>query len=535
MTLPEEQSRYVYKGPYSVGDTAPIPFTYAEPEHVKALRDNRALELNVEYSVMGQNVTMLVPIASAENLVIYRETPLDNDAEFPQEAAFNSEKINNVIDKLTMQNQEQEEALGRALKLPIDAPTDIKNLDLPLPEPNKGLKWNEEGNGLVNTKYDTDAIGDLAKEQADIATQQAAIATTKANEAAASAALAAQKAEETAATAEEAIQNIKDEVTNAISQTEEVKEAAQQAIKDAKDAAVEEVNNTASTALSDLEAEITEAKDQAIAEVEESSVEVIAEARKWAIGTKEECPEGSAEWWAKQAAQVAQGEAYTKLETDALLAAKADKFTVGNTLTLSEEKVLGVNIEEINKTFPTKTEVAGQITAASSTKQDVLTAGAGIKIEGTTISADVSSVDAYTKSETNNLLAAKQNKLIAGSNIAIDPETNTISATGGAGDAYSKEETNTLLQGKQDRLIAGTGINIDGSTISSTIDTYNRTEIQGLIDTKQNKLTAGNYIQISGNTISATPEDMIQTFSEIDWNGLDEGEKAKIKLALIYE
>lgn len=535
MTLPEEQSRYVYSGPYSVGDTAPIPFTYAEPEHVKAFRDNKELELNVEYSVMGQNITLLVPIASAEKLVVCRETPIDNNAEFPQEASFNSEKINDTIDKLTMQNQEQEEALGRALKLPIDSPIDIKDLDLPLPEANKGLKWNEEANGLVNTKYDTDAIADLATEQAGIATEQAAIATTKANEAAASAALAAQKAEETAQIADEAVQQIAEEVANALSQTEAVKDAAQQAIEEAKNTAIDDVNNAASTAAGDITADITEAKSQAIAEVAASGNDVINEARKWAVGTKEECPEGSAEWWAQQAAQTVQGDSYTKLETDALLKTKADKFTVASSLTMSEEKVLGVNVEELNKTFPTKTEVAGQITASASTKQDVLTPGSGIKIEGTTISADISSVDAYTKAETNDLLGKKQNTLVAGKNIQIDPETNIISATGGVSDAYTKAETNTLLQGKQDKLVAGTGISIQGSTISSSVDTYNKTEIQGLLDAKQNKLTAGEYINISGNTISATPEDMIQTFSEVDWNKLDEGEKAKIKLALIYE
>lgn len=535
MTLPEQQSRYVYAGPYAVGDTAPIPFTYAETEDVKALRGNTSLELNVEYSVMGQNVTLLVPIAAAEKLVIYRKTPIDNNAEFPQESAFSSKKIDDAVNRLTMQNQEQEDSLDRALKLPLDAPTEIKNLDLPIPEANKGLKWNEEANAIINTKYDTDAIADLAQEQAGVATEQAAIATAKANEAAASAALAAQKAEETEALATEAVDRITEELESAISQTETIKDAAQQAINEAKDAAVEEVTNAATTAAGDVTADITEAKDQAIAEVAASASGAVDEARKWAIGTKEECPEGSAEWWANQAAQIVQGDSYTKLETDNLLAEKADKFTVDATLSLSAEKVLGVNTEEINKTFPTKTEVAGQITASASTKQDILTAGAGIKIEGTTISADVSSVDAYTKAETDNLLNKKQNKLVAGDNIQIDPETNTISATGGVADAYTKDETNLLLQGKQDKLVAGTGINISGSTISSTIDTYNRTEIQGLLDAKQNKLTAGNYISISGNTISATPEDMIQTFSEVDWNELDEGEKANIKLALIYE
>ena len=339
MTLPEEQSRYVYNGPYAVGNTAPIPFTYDEPEHVKALRGTIPLEINVDYSVMGQNVTMLVPIASAEKLVIYRETPLDNDAEFPQEAGFDSEKINDAIDKLTMQNQEQEEALDRALKLPLDAPTAIKNIDLPLPEANKGLKWNEDGTALVNTKYDTDAIADMAREYAETAIEQAGVATQQAANAAASAELASQKAAETAALAEEAVQEIAEAVADALSETESVKNAAQEAINSAKDTAITDINDAAQGAVASVTEGIDAAKEQAISEVEASGADTIALAQSWAIGDKTERPEGSAKWWAEQTAQLVQGDGYTKLEVDNLLSQKEDNFAINNTLSMSEARV----------------------------------------------------------------------------------------------------------------------------------------------------------------------------------------------------
>lgn len=536
MTLPEEQSRYVYNGPYSVGNTAPIPFTYDEPEHVKALRGTIPLEINVDYSVMGQNVTMLVPIASAEKLVIYRETPLDNDAEFPQEAGFDSEKINDAIDKLTMQNQEQEEALDRALKLPLDAPTAIKNIDLPLPEANKGLKWNEDGTALVNTKYDTDAIADMAREYAETAIEQAGVATQQAANAAASAELASQKAAETAALAEDAVQEIAEAVADALSETESVKNAAQEAINTAKDSAITDINDAAQGAVASVTEGIDEAKEQAISEVEASGADTIALAQSWAIGDKAERPEGSAKWWAEQTAQLVQGDGYTKLEVDNLLSQKEDNFSINNTLIMSEARVLGVNTTTLEGTFPTKEEVTSEISTALEAKQDKLIAGSGIAIaeDGKTITADMSTVDAYTKAQTNSLLDAKQNKLVAGANITISEE-NVISSTGGVSDAYTKAETDNLLNGKQNTLVPGTNISITGSTIACTLDTYNRTEIQGLIATKQNALTAGDYITISGNTISATPEDMIKTFDQITWNGMDDSEKNAIKLALIYE
>lgn len=466
MTISEEQTRYVYKGPYAIGDTAPIPFTYSEPEHVKALRDKTALELNVEFSVLGQNITMLTPIASAESLVIYRETPMDNDAEFPQEGAFDSEKINNAIDKLTRQNQEQEEAIGRALKLPIDSPVTITDINLPIPEANKGLKWDGEGKSLINTKYDTDEIAEDAKKQAEYAAQQAALAAQKAQEAADSAATAGDKSTE-------------------ISQVVATAKA--------------EVEKAAEDASAGVTTEITNAKNEAIADVTESGADIISTAQSWAIGDNTARPEGSAKWWAEQAAQSIRGDVYTKNETDALLNTKADKFTVDSTLVMSNERVLGLNPTALEGNYPTKQDMNTAITNAVKDKQDKLTAGTNITI--------------------------------------VD---NVISATGGGGggtvtDAYTKAETNNLLAAKQDKLTAGTNISIKGTTISSTVDAYTRSETQGLLSAKQNTLSAGAYITISGNTISATPETMLQTFTESAWNNKSEAEKQAIKFALIYE
>ena len=83
-------------------------------------------------------------------------------------------------------------------------------------------------------------------------------------------------------------------------------------------------------------------------------------------------------------------------------------------------------------------------------------------------------------------LAAKQDKLIAGTNITIGPDGKTISATGGgatytAGTGISISPQNEiglsaqtqatlayLDQNKQDKLVAGDGISIEGNVISAT-------------------------------------------------------------------
>lgn len=485
MTISEEQTRYIYAGPYAVGETAPIPFTYAEPEDVKARRDTLSLEINVDYSVDGQNVTLLVPIATGENLVIYRETPLDNESEFPQEAPFDSEKINDALDKLTMQNQEQEEDLLRAVKLPLNAPTELGQIDLPLPEANKGIKWDPTGTKLENTEHDLDDIADLTGDYLNDAKEQALIATQKAQEATDAASLAQTKAQETVVAAEQALEDINAAVTEGIDMVDTAAETASQGVIDS----------------------INTAKTNAIAEVEASGEDTIALAKSWAIGTITERPEGSAQWWANQTKQEIQGEVYTEQEIDAMLLAYAKK-----------------------------TEVTSEIETAVSTKQDALTAGSGITITDNTIAASMTPDNTYTKTQMDEALAQKQPTLIAGSGIEIDPN-NVISCViePVAVDAYTKAETDALLAGKQDALTAGENIVIADGEISATVDAYTKVETQGLLSVKQNKLTAGDYITIENNIISSDPESMIQAMYEADWNALSPEEKAAIKLALIYE
>lgn len=53
------------------------------------------------------------------------------------------------------------------------------------------------------------------------------------------------------------------------------------------------------------------------------------------------------------------------------------------------------------------------------------------KIENIEI-GDIDLSNYYNKQNTNDLLDLKQNKLVAGNNITIDPVTNIISATGGS-------------------------------------------------------------------------------------------------------
>lgn len=160
MTIPEQQTRYIYSGPYVSGDTLPIPFDYAEEMHVKVTKNDQLLRFNIDYRVQGNNVILQVVISSEDKVVVYRDTTIDNQADFPQEALFDSEKIEDALDKLTMQNQEQADAIDRCFKLATSATTGTQ-LDLPDPINNRCLKWYYDGEKykLVNSDKDPDLGG----------------------------------------------------------------------------------------------------------------------------------------------------------------------------------------------------------------------------------------------------------------------------------------------------------------------------------------------------------------------------------------
>lgn len=156
MTLPVQAVRYVYQGPYNIGDTVPIPFDYMEGDHVDLYKNKEQLRYNIDYTVLGGNATLNIAVSSTDKIVVVRDTPANNDAEFPQEASFDSEKINDAIDKIVMKLQELEEELDRAIKTDIDAPTGTI-IGLPTPDPSKCLKWDTSGENLINSLYDPDS------------------------------------------------------------------------------------------------------------------------------------------------------------------------------------------------------------------------------------------------------------------------------------------------------------------------------------------------------------------------------------------
>lgn len=508
MGVDTKKSRYVYQGPYSVGDTAPIPFKYIKAEHIEVYRDSTKLEYNVEYSITGQNVYLMTPIAAVESLVVLRNTKRDQDSEFPQEGKFDSAEVEEAFDKLTMQQQEQDDKLSRAVLLPVDAEIETSELGLPTPEAGKALKWKADLSGLENSKYDVDAVADLANAAKDEATRQANIATAQAADAKSSALFAAQK----------------------LTETQQAAQQAQEDIATAKAEATTAITTLKESEVADATSEIQAETMKNIEAIDAAGIEAENKAKLYAQGTIEELPSGSAKYWADVAKEAAQFDTYTKSELDGKLATKQDTLTFGAGLT---EAAGDVTVD------PDAIEALLETNATFNSKyQKKLKAGTGINLEDDGTISATGQIDAYTKDETNNLLLAKQDKLTAGANIIIDPATNTISATGGGGavDAYTKAETDLLLNAKQNTLTPGTNISIgaDG-TISCTLDTYNRSEITGLLALKQNTLTAGTYTTLTNNTVDVDITKIYQVFDAATWAGMSTAAQQAIPLAFVKE
>lgn len=566
MGVDTKQSRYVYQGPYSVGDIAPIPFRYIRPEHIEVYRDDKQLELNVEYTITGQNVYLQTPIAAAESLTIVRNTTRDQDSDYPQEGKFDSAEIEESLDKLTMQQQEQDDKLSRAVLLPINSDTGA-SLGLPVPEPNKALKWNADLTSLENTKYDIDEVLDKAVAAKDEATRQANVASAKAADAKSSALFAAQK----------------------LTETQQAAAQAQTDIAAAKNAATQQLETVVANGTSTLQDKTT----KGVEAIDAAGLEAEGKAKLYAQGTIEELPSGSAKYWADVAKETAQFDTYTKSELDGKFLAKQNKLTPGDNITIDEntgvisatgggggtpaENTVTTNTEQEISAFKDFSALKDNFGIRSAVKIGNMYLGQSAEITPqASIAAHSESLYVYTSEGRLAAIIGKSTGSTEYGRLVVEPDSSAargeigtsastlqlfsnngkleltgstlkyinssgeekdlLASSGGGSSSYTKDEIDLLLAAKQQKLIEGNNISIlsDG-TISCTLDTYNRTEITGLLNLKQNTLTPGSYMSLENNTINVDTTKLCPVFDTATWEGMSTAEKQALPLAFIKE
>lgn len=129
----------------------------------------------------------------------------------------------------------------------------------------------------------------------------------------------------------------------------------------------------------------------------------------------------------------------------------------------------------------------------------------------------------YTHRDGNKYLLLDSSNIIAGNNITIDKTSTgiTISSTGGGvTDAYTKTETDDLLDTKQDKLVATTGIEINNNNIGinqkgTSLIEYNNTNREiGYIedDVLHQEQNVIDYIEGIAAPIIDIPDNSIRSF-----------------------
>ena len=200
MTVQENITKVTVTGPLAVGDIIPIPFQYINEDDIKVEVDGSAYIYNVDYEVTLQNVEIKTPIERSVSVTVYRDTPLDQQAELPQNNKFNSAKINEALDKLCMIQQEHREELDRCLRVAIDTASQFDGL-LPSPSSGKALMWDTEGE-IVNTPFTMTEM----QESVNNAVSNSVAALSGANNAVATANSASATANTALSTANSAVQ-----------------------------------------------------------------------------------------------------------------------------------------------------------------------------------------------------------------------------------------------------------------------------------------------------------------------------------------
>ena len=93
-------------------------------------------------------------VLAGERLTAYRESAIIQDKNYPRTGAFPAAAHEGALDYLTMQNQEQQDELDRALKVPISTQNFAGSM--PLPIPGRALKINQDGSGFEMSEFDPD-------------------------------------------------------------------------------------------------------------------------------------------------------------------------------------------------------------------------------------------------------------------------------------------------------------------------------------------------------------------------------------------
>lgn len=166
MTVSTTTSRADYTGNGTTTAFA-VPFYFLDDSHLTVLRTQistgviTTLAITTNYTVSGAGnpaggtVTCVVAPTTDQKISILRNVPLTQLNTYVPNDPFPAASHERALDKLTMEVQQLDEAIDRALTLPPNTPAGTVSAELPTPQANKFIGWNSGANGLQNLDAST--------------------------------------------------------------------------------------------------------------------------------------------------------------------------------------------------------------------------------------------------------------------------------------------------------------------------------------------------------------------------------------------
>lgn len=169
MTVENTSSKNaVVTGGFAVGATISITFPFEKEDTVMIETEQLGqLVYGSDYEVDENNVVLKKAIATDDKVQVYRKTDLTQERDIPQNAKFNSISLEAALDKLTLQNQEQEEVLNRCLKVetfadvtPEDMTKAVYDVSMNMPDINAAVANIEDIKKVAANETDISTVAD---------------------------------------------------------------------------------------------------------------------------------------------------------------------------------------------------------------------------------------------------------------------------------------------------------------------------------------------------------------------------------------
>lgn len=155
MTVSSSTNR---NGPYSGnGSTTAFARTFlvTDADHLKVYQTISGVTTEVTSGITKDgigtasgNVTFDTAPATGTSITLIRETPMTQETDYSAQGVVSTTQVETDLDLAAMRVQDQQEALGRSVKVPVAS--SLADLELPAPVSGMAIGWNSTGTGMAN-------------------------------------------------------------------------------------------------------------------------------------------------------------------------------------------------------------------------------------------------------------------------------------------------------------------------------------------------------------------------------------------------